>query len=308
MTIYTLRLVIIQGIVVFVMIGAGMASAAQADYYLKIDDVKGETSTTSSSGRVSDDVLRGEVDDSKMLIIDAVNVGASAPVQVEILPVLGDDSVKTNTSTIPRPQYDVKKIEGTGARVSTSTIEDGVKKDDDAGRSKVFVLPHVVERSGVRVAVGDVNGDGISDRASIYIDGATVRGWDDKQKAEVKARLEANDTKNEANDFGLYVAMRALEHDAIVNITVNEDGIDSGVPQVELLYTTTVRFLGFLKREVRMVAEADQAGNVRVRYDKSSPLLMRLLSVKGDQSKFIDIVKTLKTRHDMVKNSIQNIR
>jgi hypothetical protein len=61
-------------------------------------------------------------------------------------------------------------------------------------------------------------------------------------------------------------------------------------------YKAQVRLFGFIKREVDATATAVGDGEVRVRIGKSTPILMRLFSWKGDQSEFTDIASDIQAR------------
>lgn len=155
-------------------------------------------------------------------------------------------------------------------------------------------------------AGGDLDGDGYGDViAALRVNAVTVRGWDPETKEAVRTRLAENDEKNEANTFGLFTAVQALDNQAIKDIEIiDEDSDGDGlgdVAKVSVSYTAQVRLFGFIKREVDATATATGDGEVRVRIGKSTPILMRLFSWKGDQSKFTDIASDIQARIGRLK-------
>jgi len=213
------------------------------------------------------------------------------------------------------------------SRTGSTDQEAEVTSSDSAQAQKSFVLPHVLESSGVLVAAGDIDGDGFkglklfvdangdgkmeanevslsadeSLSQVLVVNGSEVRGWDPKTKEAVAARLQANDAKNNANDFGLYVAQKAIENDKIENITVTEEGLDmknnkSNNPAVSISYNATIKFLGIFNVNVPAVASIDASEKTNVDYRGN--WLINLLSIKGNQSIYTNLALDIKVARD----------
>ncbi|MDP3880755.1 MAG: hypothetical protein Q8Q32_01045 [bacterium] len=136
--------------------------------------------------------------------------------------------------------------------------------------------------------------------ATLRVNAVIVRGWDPETKEAVRARLAENDEKNDANTFGLFTAVQALDNQAIKDIVITDEDSDGDglgdLASVSVSYTAQVRLFGFIKREVDATATAVGDGEVQVRIGKSTPILMRLFSWKGDQSEFTDIASDIQAR------------
>jgi hypothetical protein len=188
----------------------------------------------------------------------------------------------------------------------TAADEDGGRAEPDDRRT--FMVPHVLESSGIIAA--DVDRDGMPDiAAGMRVDGAAVRGWAPEKKEAVRARLEAADEMNDANDFGLFVAMQAIENERVTEITVNEEGLDGkpGAPSVSVSYAARVRLFGLFGIDAPAEALAFADGSADVSFEKA-PWYVRYLAVKGDQSYFAGLALSIKTKHDTAMNSIRNLK
>ncbi len=228
--------------------------------------------------------------------------------------------VETNTST------------GKEGSVETNTdAEASVETENEAETKRTWVIPHILERSDIMVnandqvgvtlkgiSVADMNADGALDVSSTTtVDKATpkiltvlaseVRGWNPETKEAVQARLEANDQNNDANDFGLYVAMHAIENAGIRKIEVEEQEMEGEVKaDVSVEYDATLRFLGFWKRVVPATATVTADGETEVTVD--APLWLRLLSVRDDNENYLEVAQDIQAKHEASLNAIANIR
>ncbi|OGG61831.1 hypothetical protein A3C87_00335 [Candidatus Kaiserbacteria bacterium RIFCSPHIGHO2_02_FULL_49_34] len=98
----------------------------------------------------------------------------------------------------------------------------------------------------------------------LKVAGVEVRGWDAEQKAAVRAHLATADAKNDANNFGLFVAMQAIDNEMIADITIREKVEGEAETQVVVTYETTARFLGIIPRTVnaQVTVQGDGQGGI----------------------------------------------
>lgn len=136
-----------------------------------------------------------------------------------------------------------------------------------------------------------------TESARLEINGVGVRDWNQKTKDAVRAHLEKNDTRNDQNDFGLYVALRAIEKESVRDIVVYERNTDATKdPVVSVDYQTTVKVFGFLKRNV--TAHALVFTNDSTDYAYDAPWYVRWFSTKDDQTEFTDVAREVKKKLD----------
>ncbi|MEX2369335.1 MAG: hypothetical protein WD552_03020 [Candidatus Paceibacterota bacterium] len=119
----------------------------------------------------------------------------------------------------------------------------------------------------------------------LRVNAAEVRGASEDAKAEARARLAAADEVNDANDFGLRVAIAALDNESIEDIETDDE-------QTTVRFRTPARFLGFIPVDLRARVEADSDGE-RVRYPWYA-----FLASKEDNSSLRELATQIRADHD----------
>lgn len=99
----------------------------------------------------------------------------------------------------------------------------------------------------------------LKQRASIKVDGAEVRGWDQKTKEAVRARLAENDAKNDTNNLGMFTALQALDNEAITDISIEKT-------DVSVAYKTKLAVFGFIPVQVNAKTHVKSNGEVVTDY------------------------------------------
>lgn len=235
--------------------------------------------------------------------------------------VINEEGIKALPPSSPSFVAEEKNTETATTSSSRRDNEETIAPENEEAESLgnntssakgTFVLPHVLEKAGITLfnADNDENAEmvAISEKQigiGMKIDGASVRGWDAETKEAVRTRLEANDAKNDANDFGLFVAMKAIENKEVHDIAITEEP-QEGKPVVSISYTASIKLFGIFKRNVPAVATIDASG--KTKNTLTASLFTRLFSFGGDRSSYTDLARIIKTKHDTVKNSIGNIR
>ncbi|MEX2340812.1 MAG: hypothetical protein WD605_00620 [Candidatus Paceibacterota bacterium] len=143
----------------------------------------------------------------------------------------------------------------------------------------------------------DSDGDGLNDGTestvsgrggvSVRVDGVVVRGWDAETKAAVRARLQEADDRNNANDFGLFVAIQAIDHEEIKNIEVKE-----GAATVS--FETTLNILGIIPVKATANTTVQVNGEIETSYPWWSFLASK--PQNDEVSVFSNIAATLAAR------------
>lgn len=203
--------------------------------------------------------------------------------------------------------------------IKIDDVEGEDERQDD--KKRVFIIPKIddleidesdIEDEHLRGIDGDDDDESeASTTASttkriIRVRGDEVRGWDQKTKEAVIARLEANDEKNDNNDFGLFVAMQAVAKDKIKDITVQDPSDEESEPVVSVSYIAKIKLFGLFEREVPAIVSIYDDESIKTTFDTS--LFVRLLSTKINRAELETVANTIKTKHDAVMNSIRNVR
>lgn len=191
--------------------------------------------------------------------------------------------------------------------------EDGSDRNEPGqqvapSQTKVIIMPSDANDEGGAASAGlsgleidfrdeDSDDDGLADGTeavgsgrglvSVRVDGATVRGWDAETKAAIRTRLQEANSQNEANDFGLFVAMQAIDHEDIEHIKVEES-------TATVTFQTRLNFLGFIPVNVTASTIAQSNGEVKTSYPWWSFLAGKSESDKV--SVFSTIAASLATR------------
>lgn len=153
------------------------------------------------------------------------------------------------------------------------------------------------ELRGVYIKFDDIKGEvseSEEENRRLRVEGGSVREWDEATREAVKERLAALSEINTANDFGLFVAQKALENERVSDITVNEEGIDGEESlSVEVSYLARVRFLGIFGREVE-ASTYTVGDNDRVITTLRAPWYIRWLSVNTNAQEMAELAKEVK--------------
>lgn len=233
--------------------------------YIKIDDVKGESTTEAQmdSGTSSNDDERVFCTADAYQCPDGSWVGRAGP-NCEFV-CSGESVEKKEIEVI---EYRNGDDRGQGAEPGMQVAP---------SQPRVILTPVAADGSisarglaGIDIDVRDEDSDddGLGDaRASVFgagggsvrVDGATVRGWDAETKATVKARLAEADAQNDTNDFGLSVAMHAVDHIEIETIEVED-------ASATVAFTTTLRVFGVIPVRTTASATAKADGTVDTSY------------------------------------------
>ena len=172
-------------------------------------------------------------------------------------------------------------------RVITTPVSD----PDDDGDSFPTTLEGITVRSrdldSDSDTIGDIDELEVSGESRVSVNGDVVRSWDPETKDAVRARLETSINRNDANDFGLRVAMQAVENEEIKTIEVGEN-------TARITFETELKVLGFIKANVTAEVVADSNGEVRTSYPWWSFLARK--SQKTNASLFANIAVDLATR------------
>ena len=233
--------------------------------YIKIDDVKGET----TSGAQANTEVGSREENRVFCTADAYQcpdgswVGRTGP-NCEF--VCGGESVEKKEIEIIeyRNGDDPGRGAVPGQQVAPSQPRVILTPVDTDGSISARELTGV----DIDVRDEDSDDDGLGDaRVSVFgtgggsvrVDGATVRGWDAETKAAVKARLAEADAQNDANDFGLSVAMHAVDHTEIETIEVED-------ASATVAFKTTLRVFGVIPVRTTASATAKADGTVETSY------------------------------------------
>jgi hypothetical protein len=152
--------------------------------------------------------------------------------------------------------------------------------------SEPTLIRDIRVESNTRAGI-EVDGDSLRVRAT------EVRTWSEETKAMVRERLAENMERADANDFGLYVALKALDNERILDIRVEEEGNDGEELAVEVTYRARLRVFGLFEREAE--ASAYTAGeSERVRTTVRALWYVRWFSVNADARLMAEVAKEVK--------------
>jgi len=119
----------------------------------------------------------------------------------------------------------------------------------------------------------------------VAVSGDEVRGASEEAKAEVRQRLQGINEINNANDFGIRVALAALDNEKISDIETDDE-------QTTIRFRSRARIFGFIPAELRARVEATADGE-RVRYPWYA-----FLANKDDASSLRELAAEIRADHD----------
>lgn len=175
--------------------------------------------------------------------------------------------------------------------------DDRTRYDDDFDddRMRVDEGPEVIidDVSGdVRVRGVVQNGTGVDDEiGEVRVNARATRAWSNDTKEIVRTRLEANDEKNTANDFGLMVALKASVYERVDDVFIAERVSADVAPVVTITYKAEKRLFGLFKKDIDTTVVVDAQGEVKV--TSAASLLYRLFGFGNDKDTYIELAKEI---------------
>jgi len=192
-------------------------------------------------------------------------VGRSGP-NCEFVCADGSVHRKQEVEVVEYRDGDANRNETPGMRVAPSQtrviVTPAIESSEDTDGDGVPTAPGRLDGIDVHFRDLDSDGDGISDLdelSTVSVNGRAVRGWNPETKDAVRARLAAATDRNDANDFGLRVAMHAIDNEEITDIRVGES-------TASIIFETRLRFLGLIPVTVTAETVAHSNGEVRTSY------------------------------------------
>lgn len=188
-------------------------------------------------------------------------------------------------------------------------VEAGTDVNPTAAAFQAHELSHTIQqRAATRDITGgalrgieinfhddDSDNDGLGDETArrpgdpipdidITVNAADVRGWDPKTKEAIHARLAEIDEVNTSNDFGIWMASRALDDEKILSM-------NSTPVQTEIRYQARLRLFGFLPLTTEVSARATLAGEAEIDYPWYA-----FLATKSDHTVITNLVSDIHTK------------
>lgn len=280
-----------------------VAQAASTDYFLKIDGVEGESTKSTTE---------------------------TQPLQIQTSPYRPVEEAK------PTPGVEPDEIDVAADGTSKPTPVPGVEReeigidDGDGGEENATNFGVLLGGSDSGEEKGKVEASWkVEEGTKISVSAVEVRGWDPEKKQEFLGEVKANAELKTPEDLENFARGVLLEDENITDIEFRNDGL-------EVAYRATGKILGIIPVSFteRVVAAGEDGAEPEVRV--LLPWWGFLLApdvapgdieaeVKKGHKNEIDIVSwswgasnagsyvtlisnVLKTKHDTVKNSINNVR
>lgn len=273
------------------------AGAASTDYYIKIDDIKGESQEAEEAGSPISGIDSGEDD------VDSDGRAETQTTGIEPDEIDYDGSQETNfgvlldsgTSGDDSDKEEGREGEGmANTGIEPDEIDVAIDSEASAAVDVFIKIPPIdgetkerlVGLDGLYIDYLDDDSDddnleadheaeitlkGQADEArtsvqypyklgtAIRVDAKAVRAWDQETKEAVRSRLASTDSKNDTADIGLFVALQALDNEAITDISIEND-------TTVVAYTTKLSVFGFIPVEIKAEARVAKDGQVKVKY------------------------------------------
>lgn len=310
---FSVLLIVVMGISMPVL-------AASADYYMKIDDIKGESRETEMTGDPIPGIgvtVDGDVDSDGRAETQTTGI---EPDEIDY-----DNSQETNFGVLldsGTSDEDADETEGSGTAntgIEPDEIDVAINGETSAALDVFIKIPPIDGETNERI-IGleglyidyrddDSDNDGLeADHEAeitlkgqaetktsvqapyrmgthIRVEGQTVRAWDSKTKEAVRTRLVENSAKNNVADIGLFVALQALDNEAITNINVEDSA-------TIVTYKTRLALFGFIPIDINAEARAFKDGEVKVKY----PWWHWLARKTSDDTSYTNIATEIHTR------------
>lgn len=93
----------------------------------------------------------------------------------------------------------------------------------------------------------------------IQVQGSEVRGWDPETKEAVRTRLAEAGNESDADDLGFFVALQAVDNEAITDISIDEE-------RTTVAYKTTLSVFGFIPIQTIAETSAENGGEIKTAY------------------------------------------
>ncbi|MBU1202862.1 hypothetical protein KKH39_02365 [Patescibacteria group bacterium] len=285
---------------------AGPVWAASTDYYMKIDDIQGESKEAEESGPpISGIDINGEDDldsdgraETRITGVepDEIDYDSSQETNFGVLLDSGNSGEDSNETKDSGQDTTVRVQEEGVANTGIEPDEIDVAIDNETSAAvDVFIKIPPIDGESDEKMVGldglyiDYRDDDSDDdnleadheaeitlkgqageaRTSVQypyklgthirVDAKLVRAWDQETKEAVRSRLASRDAKNDTADIGLFVALQALDNEAITDINIEDD-------TTVVSYTTKLSVFGFIPVEIKAEARVAKDGEVKVKY------------------------------------------
>lgn len=275
-------------LLIVVTIASSPAGAESADYYIKIDDVKGESEEAEMSGPpISGININGEDD------LDSDGRAETQATGVEPDEIDYDGSQETNFSVLLDSDTSGDDTDA-NTGIEPDEIDVAIDNETSAAVDVFIKIPPIDGESNERIVGLDglyidyrdedsdddnleadheaeitLKGQADETRTSVQypyklgtairVDATTVRAWDQETKKAVRSHLANNATKNNTTDIGLFMAIQALDNEAITNINIEDD-------TTVIAYKTKLSILGFIPVQIKAEVRVDKDGKVKVKY------------------------------------------
>lgn len=235
----------------------------------------------------------------------------------------GSGTVTTKPEEASDMFLDIKGVEGEAAEGTP-----GKPKYEDIKASARGASDEEGEKGGtedINIGVGELQGNAVS------VSAVEVRGWDPKEKQEFLATVKTHAQVQSGQDLENFAKGILLEDENVEKISSDEDS-------VEVRYRVPAKFLGLFEASIPVEvvaakAQGELGGGVKVRFpwyrflfgiedevsetslesDIGAAVIADLdsdgaLDVSVAARIYSSVSSVLKTKHDTVKNSINNVR
>ena len=211
-------------------------------------------------------------------------------------------------------EYEWKVEEGEKAGPALMEI------DTIRGESPETKLQESGEKGGtedINIGVGELQGNAVS------VSAVEVRGWDPKQKQEFLATVKTHAEVRSEQDLENFAKGVLVQDENVEDVAIGEEG-------VQIRYRMPAKFLGIFNASLAVRTEVDAEGRVKVRFPWFGFLYAKsvsaaeletevsaalpevgdevLVSFEAQAQTVTTVSNVLKTKHDTVKNSINNVR
>lgn len=230
----------------------------------------------------------------------------------------GSGTVTTQPEEASDMFLDIKGVEGE-SEAKKGNVEHEWKVEE--GESAAGT-PGKPKYEDINIGVGELQGNAVS------VSAVEVRGWDPKQKQEFLATVKAHAQVQSGQDLENFAKGVLLENENMEEISLNFE-------KIKMKHRASGKLFGFIPVSFTETVEIDsateEAGRIKVKFPWFAFLIAEDISaeeieaeigmnekwMRGDNENWnfgaqaeimASISNVLKTKHDTVKNSINNIR